>query len=173
MQWVRKDQLTHSREGRTAKPKTRQAAAGVPRPQQRKQQWIWRPKQENKPTNVVVMTPKQIWKQIWVPKTQIHRSAQGLAWIQKDRQFIRSIAGHDQSVISKPNQQKPTIKTTKVWVPKQRKQLKEKRTNIGQQTYPQTVNLVSVRDWMSFIRHQQGYKESPTGPGEGDFNTKT
>ena len=115
------------------------------------------------------MTPKQIW----VPKTQIHKSAQGLAWIRKDRQFICSLAGHDQSVISKPNQQKPTNKTTKVWVPKQRPQLPEKRTNTGQLTDPTTVNLVSVKDWMSFIRHQQGYKELPTGPGDGDFNTKT
>ena len=35
MQWVRKDRLTHSRKGRTSKPKTRQPSEGVPRPQQR------------------------------------------------------------------------------------------------------------------------------------------
>ena len=100
--------------------------------------------------NAIATTPQQIW----VPKTHIYRSSPGLAWIRKDRKFFHNLASNDQSGMSKPNYQKNTHKATKVWVQKQRPQLKDKRTHIGQQKYPQTVNLVSIKDWMSFIRHQ-------------------
>ena len=115
------------------------------------------------------MTPKSIW----VPKTHVYRSKEGLAWIRKDRQFIRSLAGHEKTVVSKQYQQKPTIKTTKVWVPKQKQHLYQKPTDAGHLTDPHTVHLVLVKDWwMSFIRHQQGYIRLPTGPGDGEFNAK-
>ena len=159
MQWVRKDRLTNSTEERKAKRKDRQQTTGVPRAQQKKQQWVWRPKKEMNPkTETATTTPKQIW----VPKTQIYRTQPGLAWIRKDRKFFHPRAGHDQQTKQK---------TTKVWIQKRQLPIPSKQTHIGQLQGPQTVNLVSVKDWMSFIRHQQGYKALPTSPGEGNFIT--
>ena len=119
--------------------------------------------------NAIATTPQQIW----VPKTQIYRSSPGLAWIRKDRKFFHHRAGHDQNFVSRQKTQQTKDKATKVWVQKVRQQFRDKQTNIGQLKDPQSVNLVSVKDWMSFIRHQQGYKELPTSPGDGDFITTT
>ena len=145
MQWVRKDRHAQLQKRPTASPKTKQDAKGVSQPQQVNTKWVWRPKQVNKPET----TGTETQKQIWVPKTHVHHCENGFAWIRKDRQFLKHPTRPQRNNISKSTPKQ------KIWAPTNRQQLPQAAT--GPQPSQPTVNLVAIKDWMTFLRHQQGY----------------